>query len=222
MLELDRQGDVFVLRMRDGENRFTPEFLDRFHAALDTVEQQSGAAALVTTGEGKFYSNWLALDALAGRSAGEIASYLRDVHGLFARVLAFPRATVAALNGHAFAGGLMLALAHDARVMRADRGFACLPEADLRLPLQPGMTALVAARLPAQTAHEAITTGRRYGGADACARGIADEAVAEAEVLPRAVAIAAERAGKDPTTVAALKRGLYPATLRALEGEKTR
>jgi enoyl-CoA hydratase/carnithine racemase len=217
MIELERHGEVFVLRMRDGENRFSPGLLCAVHGALDTVEQHPGPAALVTTGDGKFYSNGLALDALAGRSAEEIARYLRDVHALFARVLAFPRATVAALNGHVFAGGLMLALAHDARVMRADRGFACLPEADLRLPLQPGMTALIAARLPAQTAHEAITTGRRYGGADALARGIVDEVVAEADVLPRAVAIAAERAGKDPATQAALKRGLYPEALRLLE-----
>lgn len=218
-IDLRREGDVFVLRMHDGENRFSPALLREFDAALDEVERRAGPAALVTTGEGKFYSNGLALDALAGKGADEIRAYLRSVHALFARVLAFPRATVAALNGHAFAGGLMLALAHDQRVMRADRGYACLPEIDLRLALQPGMTAIIAARLPAQTAHEAITTARRYGGADACAAGIADEAVADTAVLARAIERAAALAGKDPATLAALKRGLYAETLRLLEGE---
>lgn len=218
MIDLERHdGGVCVLRMRDGENRFGAEFLARFHAALDEVEKSDGPAALVTTGEGKFWSNGLALGALAGRTPAEIGAYLRDVHRLFARILAFPRATVAALNGHAFAGGLMLALAHDFRVLRADRGFLCLPEVDLRLPLQPGMTALIAARLPAQTAHEAIVTGRRFGGADAVARGIVDEAVAETDVLPRAIERARELAGKDPATVAALKRGLYASALAVLE-----
>ncbi|RIL07243.1 MAG: enoyl-CoA hydratase [Proteobacteria bacterium] len=218
MIDLERHdGGVCVLRMRDGENRFTNEFLGRFSAALDEVERSEGPAALVTTGDGKFWSNGLALDALAGRSAAEVGAYLREVHRLFARVLAFPRATVAAIGGHAFAGGAMLALAHDFRVMRADRGFVCLPEVDLRLPLQPGMTALIAARLPAQAAHEAIVTGRRYGGADALARGIVDEAVAEAEVLPRAIERARELAGKDPATLAALKRGLYAGALAVLE-----
>lgn len=219
VIDLRRDGDVFVLQMRDGENRFSAELLRDLHVALDEVERHAGPAALVTTGEGKFYSNGLALDALAGQGADEIRAYLRGVHALFARVLAFPRATVAAMNGHAFAGGLMLALAHDQRVMRADRGYACLPEIDLRLALQPGMTAIIAARLPAQTAHEAITTGRRYGGAEAHAAGIADEAVAEAALLPRAIERAAALAGKDPATLAALKRGLYTETLRILEGD---
>jgi enoyl-CoA hydratase/carnithine racemase len=218
MIDLQRHGSAFVLRMNDGENRFTPEFLAAFGRALDEVEKTEGTA-LVTVGEGKFWSNGLALDALAGKGAAEIGDYLRTVHRLFARVLAFPRATVAALNGHAFAGGLMLALAHDVRVMRADRGYACLPEVDLRLALQPGMTALIAARLPKQTAHEAIVTGRRYGGADALAKGIADEIASEADVLPRAIARAEELAGKHGPTIGALKRGLHAATLRVLEGE---
>lgn len=219
MIDLERDGEVFVLRMRDGENRFSREWLGALHGALDEVEATPGPAALVTTGEGKFYSNGLALDALAGQGADAIAAYLREVHALFARVLAFPRATVAAINGHAFAGGLMLALAHDFRLMRSDRGYACLPEVDLRLALQPGMTALLAARLPKQTAHEMIVTGRRYGGADALARGVVSEALAEADLLPRAVAIARELAAKDPKTVAALKRGLHAETLRLLETE---
>lgn len=218
-IDLRQEGAVFVLQMRDGENRFSADLLREFHAALDAVERHAGPAALVTTGAGKFYSNGLALDALAGKGADAIRAYLRGVHALFARVLAFPRATVAAINGHAFAGGLMLALAHDQRVMRSDRGYACLPEIDLRLALQPGMTAIIAARLPAQTAHDAITSGRRFGGAEASAAGIADEAVAESALLPRAIERAAALAGKDPQTLAALKRGLYGETLRLLETE---
>ena len=217
MIEVSRHDAVFVLRMSEDENRFQPAFLTALHGALDEVEAAEGAAALVTTGAGKFYSNGLALDAIAGKSGAEIAAYLDTVHQLFARVLAFPRVTVAAINGHAFAGGGMLALAHDFRVMRNDRGFFCLPEIDLRLPLQPGMTSLIRARLPAQTAHESIVTGRRYGAADALAAGIVDRAVAEADVLPTAIAMAQELAGKDPATLAALKQGLYAATLRALQ-----
>ena len=206
--------------MNADENRFHPEFLEAFQGALDEVEAASGAAALVTTGTGKFYSNGLALDAIAGKSGAEIAAYLDTVHQLFARVLAFPRITVAAMNGHAFAGGGMLALAHDFRVMRSDRGFFCLPESDLRLPLQPGMTALIRARLPAQTAHEAIMTGRRLRrGRCSSPRGIVDRAVAESEVLPTAIALAQELAAKDPATLAALKQGLYEETLHTLRGK---
>jgi enoyl-CoA hydratase/carnithine racemase len=85
----------------------------------------------------------------------------------------------------------MFALAHDDRVMRADRGFFCLPEVDIGLSFTPGMNALIAARLSPRTAHEAMTTGRRYGGIDAARAGLVEEAVEEAEVLPRALARAA-------------------------------
>ena len=79
-------------------------------------------------------------------------------------MLALPLITVAALQGHTFAAGAMLSLAHDFRVMRADRGFWCLPEADIGIPFTPGMSALIQARLAPQTAHEAMVTARRYGG----------------------------------------------------------
>lgn len=218
MIDLERVGEVFVLRMQAGENRFDGPFLDALDAALDQVEEAPAPRALVTTGAGRFYSNGLDLGWLGEQEAERLGPFLDAVHGLFARLLAFPALTVAAVNGHAFAGGAMLALAHDFRVVRSDRGFFCLPEVDLRLPLQPGMTALIRARLPRATAHEAIVTGRRYGGDEAVEAGFADEARPERELLSRAIEIAGAGSEKDGATLAALKRGLYEATLNALEG----
>ena len=216
MIQLDREGPVFVLRMTAGENRFHPDFLRAYGEALDRVEKAEGPAALVTTGDGKFFSNGLDLDWMGNEGRERAGENLAEVLRMFARVLVFPGATVAAVNGHAFAGGGMLALAHDLRVMRADRGYFCLPEVDLGLPLHPGMTALIQAKLPKRTAHEAVVTGRRYGGAAAAAAGIVDEALAEEALLARAVELAAGLAGKRRDTMAALKRGLYPEALRAL------
>jgi enoyl-CoA hydratase/carnithine racemase len=217
-MRLDRQDDVFVLTLDDGENRFNDRFLDDVNRALDDVETSEGPAALVTTGQGKFYSNGLDLEWLGGQSPADSGRFLDGVDRLFARMLVFPMTTAAAINGHGFAAGLMLALAHDFRVMRADRGYVCLPEIDLGVPLRPGMTATIQARLPQRVAHEAIVTGRRYGGLNAEQRGIVDAAVPEVEVLERAMAMVRPLAGKDRATMAALKRGLYVETLRILEG----
>ena len=215
MAGLDRRGAVFVLTFGDDENRLHPDRLVAINAALDEVEAADGPKAVVTTGAGKFYSNGLDLDFMSSNpDAAE--SNLRDVHALFARVLAFPAPIVAALQGHAFAAGAMLALAHDERVMRADRGYFCLPEVDLGIPFTAGMNALIRSRLPIATAHEAMTTGRRYGGEDARAAGIVAATGGEGEVLDLAVARAEELAAKAGPVLGAIKSRLYAEVIAEL------
>ena len=96
MIDLDRDGDVFVLRMNAGENRFSPGFLRDVGQALDEVEKAGSPAALVTTGTGKFYSNGLDLDHMTGEGSARAGDYLADVLGLLGRILTFSTFTVAA------------------------------------------------------------------------------------------------------------------------------
>ena len=218
MIDLRREGDVFVLRFDAPENRFRPDNVEAWHEALDEVERAGNPAALVTTGTGKFYSNGLDLEWMLGE-ADEAArkTYIPEVLKLMARVLTFPTITVAAINGHAFGAGAQISLAHDYRVMRSERGFWCMPEIDMKAPLHPGMTAIIQARVPHQTAHELIVTGTRYTAEAAVARRIVDHAVSEPEVLPKAISIAAALASKADPAMHALKKGMYPRTLEALD-----
>jgi enoyl-CoA hydratase/carnithine racemase len=208
MANLERRGATFVLTLGDDENRFHPDRLTAINAALDEVEAADGPKALVTTGSGKFYSNGLDLDFMAANPDAAEAN-LADVHALLARVLAYPAPIVAAVQGHAFAAGAMFTLAHDLVVMRADRGFWCLPEVDLGIPFTVGMNALIRSRLPIATAHDAMTTGRRYGGEDAVAAGIAAATAAESDVVDAAVVLAQERAPKAGAVFGTIKERLY-------------
>jgi enoyl-CoA hydratase/carnithine racemase len=215
---VEHAGEVTILRLCAGENRFNPASLDALDAALDELHDGEGPGALVLTGEGKFFSNGLDLEWMGAAPPGGAEDVLRRVHALFARLLAFPTVTVAAINGHAFAAGAMLALACDARVMREDRGYFCLPEVDIGLAFTPGMTALLRARLSPASAHAAMLSGRRYGAPAALAAGIVDAAVPAEQVLEEAVGRAAALAAKPRATVAAIKRGLYADAIAALEG----
>lgn len=212
---LDRQDDVFILDLGDGENRFHPDWIAAVNAALDEVEKAEGPRALVTAATGKFYSNGLDLDWLFAH-ADRNEEYVTSVHALFARLLSLPVVTVAALQGHTFAAGAMFSLAHDFRVMRADRGFWCLPEADINIPFTPGMSALIQSRLTPRTAHEAMLTARRYGGADALAAGIVDHATDEDAVRTTAVGIAQAQAAKAGDTIATIRTRMYAPVLAAL------
>jgi len=220
MIKLDRDGDVHVLRMVAEDNRFNAGFVSALNQALNEVEGSMGPAALVTSGTGKFYSNGLDLEWMGSLGVEEVQEHVDNVHDMFIRMLTFPMITVAALNGHVFAGGAMLALAHDYRVMRADRGFFCLPEVDIKIPFTKQMDVLIRARLPKAVAHEAMCTARRYGGSEAAARQIVDHAVAEVEVLPRAIEIAQALAGKDRETIAAIKRQMYADVIDVFERER--
>jgi enoyl-CoA hydratase/carnithine racemase len=218
VIEVERNGDVFVLRMVADENRFNPGLLEAFDAALTQVEQADGPAAIVLTGEGKFFSNGLDLDWM-GENPDRIGEVVNGLQALYARLLVFPATIVAAINGHAFAGGGMLALACDQRVMREDRGFFCLPEVDIQIPFSDGMAALVQSKLVPAVAHEVMLTGRRFGGADAEASGIVDAALPEGDVLPVAGERAAGLAGKDRSVVQAIKQTMYRSELELLGRE---
>ena len=214
-MTLGREDDVFVLTMDDGENRMNQPWLDSMNAALDAVEAAADPLALVTTGAGKFFSNGLDLEWLLGGQA-DMPTFVADVERLFARVLAAPYITVAACNGHTFAAGAMLALAHDFRTMRLDRGFFCLPEVDIKIPFTPGMNSLIMSRMTITAAHQVMVTGRRFGGEEAASLNIVHQAVTEDEVLPTAISLASSHAGKDRNTLATIKERMYGETIQLL------
>ncbi len=207
---------VAVLEIGDDENRFSPTWLDEMDSALDRVVAGE-PTALVTVGTGKFFSNGLDLEWLTA-NPDQWLPYAARVQQLLARVLTLPVPTIAAVNGHAFGAGAMLAIAHDFRVMRADRGFLCFPEVDIRIPFTPGMSALILAKTTPQTAVAAMTTGRRYGGPDALTAGLVDMTAAEPDLLDAAVAAVLPLVGKDPATLGTIKSTMYASAATGLAG----
>ena len=215
MPTLEPLDDVVVLDLGETENRFHPDWVAAVDGYLDEAVKGDGPRALVITASGKFFSNGLDLEWL-GSHPEQHAGYLASVQRLLARVVELPLVTVAAIQGHAFAAGAMLTLACDFRVMRADRGFWCLPEADIGLPFSPGMAALIQTRLSPQVAREAMLTARRYGGEQAAAAGIVDHAVGEDALRDAALALAAGQAAKAGPVLGAIKARMDAAVTEAL------
>ncbi|MEE3062339.1 MAG: enoyl-CoA hydratase-related protein [Actinomycetota bacterium] len=212
---VERDGSIAILTLGDDENRFSPEWLDTVNSRLTDIE--NNAEALVTVGTGKFYSNGLDLDWLSANST-RADWYVDAVQGLLARLLTFPRPTVAAVNGHAFGAGAMLGIAHDYRVMRSDRGYYCFPEVDIKIPFTTGMAALVQAKLSPQSAVTAMTTGRRFPGPDAQAAGLVDDTAPDEELVSAAVNRLQPLLGKDRGTLGAIKSTMYASVTAALRG----
>lgn len=215
-INLQYNDKIAILELGADENRFSPGFLDEMDAHLDEIVA-GGAHGLVTTAASKFYTNGLDLDWLTAH-AEQYQWYVGRVQALLARVLTLPIPTAAAVVGHAFGAGAMLALAHDFRVMRADRGFFCFPEVDINIPFTPGMAALIQAKLAPHAAIASMTTGRRFGGGDAASIGIVDATAAEGAVTDAAVDMLRPLSGKNQETLGAIKQTMFAQAVDALTG----
>ncbi|MGK2933437.1 MAG: enoyl-CoA hydratase/isomerase family protein [Solirubrobacterales bacterium] len=220
-VEVGEDG-IAVVRMQLGENRFNPDTLGGLEAALDQVEAIEGQAALVLTGDGKFFSNGLDLEWLGGADDDGRRQTLSRVYRLFSRLLAFPAPTVAAINGHVFAGGAMLAMACDWRVMREDRGYFCLPEADIGLVFVPGMNELLVSKLTAKAARETMLTGRRFGAAECLELEIVDSVAPEDEVIGVATGLVEPLAAKSKFVQQGIKQGISREAIAELDAEAER
>lgn len=213
MPTLTEKSGTYVLNLGADENRFSPDWLTAAEDILDKVV--AAPAPLVTIADGKFYSNGLDLEWVTA-NMDQFGAYAARVEALLARILTLPVPTVAAVNGHAFGAGAMLAMAHDWRVMRDDRGYFCFPEVDIQIPFTPGMAALIQSKITARTAVDSMTTGHRYGGPEAAEVGIVDATAGETDLLDQAMARVAELAGKPADTLGAIKSTMFADAVRLL------
>lgn len=215
MINLTREGDVFILTMDDGENRWNTTFVRAFSEALDEVEASTGPAALVTTSsDPKFFSNGLDLEwrmAEGEHRGGDREVFGKEFMFLMGRIITLPVPTIAAINGHAFGAGLMCALCHDIRFMREDRGFACANEVEIGMVIPNPELALFRHKLPMNTFFETVQLARRWTGPDALQAGVV-QAIAPLDSLQdAAVRRAAElaRLGENRKVYGRMKEAIY-------------
>ncbi|GAA5982136.1 hypothetical protein JCM5350_003468 [Sporobolomyces pararoseus] len=219
---------VWLLRMENHpDNRLTPDFIQHsLLPALDHVETEyykncekgDKGGSLVLTGEsskGKFFSNGLQLDLVK-------KGFWKDqYYKLLSRLLTFPLSTIAAVNGHAWAGGLTLSLACDWRVCRPDRTSMSMNELHFGAPLPAGMAAVLSLRLPTPVLSKVMLTAHRYDPKEALKDGLVDEIVEEPgseKCIERALIEGDKRKGfAESGVLVAMKRTLYAPTLAQLE-----
>jgi len=214
---------VAVVSLNDGENRFNPEFLEAFLRILDTIEQETEARTLVVRAtDEKIFCNGIDLNWIAPLlKSGEkepIKAFLFKLNDLFKRIILYPMPTIAAITGHAFAGGAILACAFDFRFMRTDRGFFCFPEVDLNIPFLPGMIALIKKAIPMYKFEEMQYTGKRLTGQECEAHHIVMKACHINDLMNEALAFA-KTLDKQRMIIREMKKRLYKDIIRTIDEE---
>ncbi|MFW6240459.1 MAG: enoyl-CoA hydratase/isomerase family protein, partial [Thermodesulfobacteriota bacterium] len=205
------------------ENRFNPDFLSAFIETLDAIEMNTDAATLIVhSAHEKIFSNGIDLEWLVPIiQKGDVETakaFFHQLNQLFRRTVTSPLITVAAITGHAFAGGAIWSCAFDFRFMRSDRGYFCFPEVDLGIPFLPGMLALLKKAIPMATLERMHHLGVRLT-AEECERERIVLKAAHIDALMDDARAFAGEIRKKRAVVAEMKQRFYKDVLHAIDVE---
>jgi enoyl-CoA hydratase/carnithine racemase len=202
----DRDGVAVVILDRPPANALEPGLVADGLAALETLRTTS-PGAVVLTGGGSFFSGGADLRVVPRLSPDDQAELARRVNQLFEGWHTFPRPVVSAVNGHAVAGGLVLALCGDWRVAAAGGRYG-LTEVKAGIPFPSAAMAVVRAELDPRVLRRLALRAELVDGFTAVELGLFDEVVEAGSVVDRALAVAAELAALPPRTFEHVKRRL--------------
>jgi enoyl-CoA hydratase/carnithine racemase len=148
-----------------------------------------------------------------------IRDFLYGLNRLFGRILLYPMPVIAAINGHAFGGGSILACACDFRFMKADRGYFCFPEIDISIPFLPGMLAIVEKAVPHYKLQELVLTGKRAVAGELEADHVIVKACENEEILIREAVSFAKGFNKRRLIFGEMKKRLHRRIIDIMEKE---
>ncbi len=207
-LSLTKEGDVFVVTMINGTNTFTNEVLEEHIAVCDEIEKSTNnGAVILASNDPKYWCNGINLDWLIPRGGEAMMEFKDLIDKTLMRWATLPFPTIAAMNGHAYAGGAILSCCFDFRFMRKDKGFFCFPEIDVNIPFTEKMFEVIESIPNKQALWNLGFTGRRIGGEEAKNLQVVNECYSGEELMAKTMELAQFLAQKDRATYNAIKMG---------------
>jgi len=224
VIEWKKVETVGVITMNNGENRHNPEFIRAILTAFDEIEgDPTISSVIIDSSDPKNWSQGIDLqwmtDAMAKNDLQGIRDFLYGLNRIYNRILLYPMPVIAAINGHAFAGGSIMACACDFRFMKADRGFFCFPEIDISIPFLPGMQAILQKAIPGYKLEELVFSGKRTGAADLEAHHVIVKACENEEALMREAFAFAKSFNKKRPIFGEMKKRFHRTIIETMEKE---
>jgi enoyl-CoA hydratase len=208
MIELENRGEITILRMARGKgNALDFDFLLAIVEALEQIERGAARAAVIT-GQGSTFGAGVDLPALIAGGPDYVRRFLPKMSQTFERLATFPKPLVAAVNGHAIAGGAIIMLACDQRLLARGSARIGLTEVHVGVLFPAWPLEIARFATPPQHLSSIVCAGRTWPPGEALARGLVDELVDPQGLLDRACEVAGELAAIDPATFTAAKRAV--------------
>lgn len=221
MIDIEIEDGIAVVTLKHGKANALDIELCEALAARFMELRKSNAKAVVITGQGKIFSAGVNLIKLSEGGADYIRKFLPALHGLYDAVFYQPKPVVAAINGHAIAGGCVLACCADRRVMANDGGRIGVTELLVGVPFPALAFEIMRHAAPPYFFTETMLGGATFPAEVAAHRGLVNEAVEPAALLARAMAAAQELAALSPPAFAQTKMQIRaPVTERVAQSGK--
>jgi len=224
IIEWKKVETVGVITMNNGENRHNPEFIRAILTSFDEIEADPKiSSVIIASSDPKNWSQGIDLqwitDAMAKNDLQGIRDFMYGLNRIFNRILLYPMPVIAAINGHAFGDGTIMACACDFRFMKADRGFFCFPEIDINIPFLPGMQAIIRKAIPYYKLEELVFSGKRTGAAELEAHHVIMKACENEEALMREALAFAKSFNKKRPIFGEIKKRFHRTIIETMEKE---
>jgi enoyl-CoA hydratase len=211
MFETAAHGPITVLTMRHGKaNALDIEFCEALATRFNDL-RASDTRAVVLTGQGRMFCAGVDLKRLSDGGPDYVRAFLPALHKLYDAVFFHPKPVIAAINGHAIAGGAILATCADRRIMAERAGRIGVTELLVGVPFPSLAFEVLRFAVPSRYLPEFTLTGATYDTDEAMERGWIDETSEPEELLDDAIAVAQEMADVSPPAFAQTKEQLRAA-----------
>jgi 3,2-trans-enoyl-CoA isomerase len=205
-------GTATITLSRGKVNAINGRVVDEMRMSLKSLEHDPEAKAVILTGAGKFFSFGFDVPEFLSFDKAQFAQFLTGFTDLYTYLFTYPKPVVAALNGHTIAGGCMLALACDYRVMATGKGKISLNELTFGASVFAGITEMLRFAVGSANAAKVLYSGSMYSAEEAKAIGLIDELAAEQDLMAAAVKMASALGSKNPPAFAGIKSLLRKTT----------
>ncbi len=199
-----RDAIATVVLQRGKVNAINPTVVEELSTAFAQLQRDSDVRAVVLTGHGKFFSFGFDIPEFLSYTREQFTRFVTDFARLYRDLFVFPKPLVGALNGHAVAGGCMIALAVDTAIVIDSHAKISLNEVAFGSSVFAGSTQMLQFRVGPR-ATDVLYSGAMYSPAEAHAIGLVSEVVAAEALLDRAHAIARELGSRRPAAFAGIK-----------------